>query len=194
VSEETTRCQRSAFDRVATQGPWSAGPYRTRRRRRVAGWSAAPPPSRESRTRRGVRFPADLCTCRDKAMALAMLGAGCEQPRSARCAWLTWTGDAPGPSGREGQTRNEQSGRSGVFHRAGQLPSDRTPPGCATPECFVVLAGTDTRIGLDRSGMRRIFRTHRARSGSTRVRRIVCATPMGPSWRRPASTCWCCAS
>lgn len=52
---------------------------------------------------------------------------------------------------------------------AGYLREER-PPGCATPTCFVVLRGPSTGGALTEAGMRRIFRTHRARSGAVRVR------------------------
>jgi integrase/recombinase XerC len=44
------------------------------------------------------------------------------------------------------------------------------PPGCATPACFVVLRGPTIGQPMTEAGMRRIFRTHRARSGAIRVR------------------------
>jgi site-specific recombinase XerD len=39
-----------------------------------------------------------------------------------------------------------------------------------TPECFVVLRGPTTGGPMTEAGLRRIFRTHRARSGASRVR------------------------
>jgi site-specific recombinase XerD len=44
------------------------------------------------------------------------------------------------------------------------------PAGLATAECFVVLRGPTIGQPMTEAGLRRIFRTHRARSGSTRVR------------------------
>ncbi len=44
------------------------------------------------------------------------------------------------------------------------------PPGLATPECFVVLRGPSAGGALTEAGLRRIFRTHRSRSGAVRVR------------------------
>ena len=44
------------------------------------------------------------------------------------------------------------------------------PRGCATKECFVVLRGPTTGQALTEAGLRKIFRTHRSRSGATRVR------------------------
>lgn len=44
------------------------------------------------------------------------------------------------------------------------------PRGCSTAQCFVVLRGPTKGAPMTEAGMRRIFRTHRARSGLTRVR------------------------
>ena len=44
------------------------------------------------------------------------------------------------------------------------------PPGCATPECFVVLRGPSTGSAMTEAGLRSIFRTHRTLSGALRVR------------------------
>ncbi len=49
------------------------------------------------------------------------------------------------------------------------LRSER-PLGCRTPECFVVLRGPTRGAPMTEAGMRKIFRTHRERSGATRVR------------------------
>jgi site-specific recombinase XerD len=52
---------------------------------------------------------------------------------------------------------------------AAYLRTER-PPGCATPECFVVLRGPTQGGPLSEAGLRRIFRTHRTNSGALRVR------------------------
>lgn len=52
---------------------------------------------------------------------------------------------------------------------AGYLRDER-PVGCRTPQCFVVLRGPSAGGPLTEAGMRRVFRTHRARSGALRVR------------------------
>jgi hypothetical protein len=44
------------------------------------------------------------------------------------------------------------------------------PSDCGTEQCFVVLRGPTAGQPLTEAGMRRIFRTHRARSGAGRVR------------------------
>ena len=61
-------------------------------------------------------------------------------------------------------------GRRCVLHRAGQLPAHRTATGVRHTGVFRGAARTDTRLGDDRGGDAPHLRTHRARSGSTRVR------------------------
>jgi site-specific recombinase XerD len=56
------------------------------------------------------------------------------------------------------------------FSELGNYLRTERPTGCATPECFVVLRGPTRGGPLTEAGMRRIFRTHRGRSGATRVR------------------------
>ncbi len=52
---------------------------------------------------------------------------------------------------------------------AAYLRSER-PAGCPTPQCFVVLRGPTRGKPMTEAGLRKVFRTHRARSGATRVR------------------------
>jgi site-specific recombinase XerD len=52
---------------------------------------------------------------------------------------------------------------------AAYLRSER-PRGCRTPECFVVLRGPTQGRAMSEAGLRKVFRTHRARSGAVRVR------------------------
>ncbi|BBX96101.1 tyrosine-type recombinase/integrase [Mycobacterium lacus] len=52
----------------------------------------------------------------------------------------------------------------------GGLRAAERPADCATEQCFVVLRGPTVGQPLTEAGMRRIFRTHRARSGAARVR------------------------
>jgi integrase/recombinase XerC len=47
---------------------------------------------------------------------------------------------------------------------------EERPDGCTTPECFVVLRGPTAGQAMSEVGLRRIFRTHRARAGTPRVR------------------------
>ncbi len=49
------------------------------------------------------------------------------------------------------------------------LRSER-PVGCRTSECFVVPRGPTRGHPLTEAGLRKVFRTQRARSGATRVR------------------------
>jgi site-specific recombinase XerD len=44
------------------------------------------------------------------------------------------------------------------------------PTGAAADQCFVVLRGPTQGQAMTEAGMRKIFRTHRARSGAMRVR------------------------
>jgi site-specific recombinase XerD len=56
------------------------------------------------------------------------------------------------------------------FTELGNYLRQERPPGCRTPECFVVLRGPTTGRPMTEAELRRIFRTHRARSGASRVR------------------------
>jgi integrase/recombinase XerC len=60
------------------------------------------------------------------------------------------------------------TGRSSLSSLSIYGLSDRRD--CATQQCFVVLRGPTAGQPLTEAGMRRIFRTHRARSGAARVR------------------------
>src|SRR5664280_3360145 len=56
------------------------------------------------------------------------------------------------------------------FTELGGYLRDERPVGCASPECFVVLRGPTAGGPLTEAGLRRIFRTHRARADTPRVR------------------------
>ena len=56
------------------------------------------------------------------------------------------------------------------FAELGGYLREERPVGCATVQCFVVLSGPTARGPLTEAGMRRVFRTHRARSGGGRDR------------------------
>jgi len=71
--------------------------------------------------------------------------------------------------GKGGRERVVPVDRAFFAELAGYLQRER-PPGCAAPECFVVLRGPTTGWPLSEAGLRKIFRVHRARSGATRVR------------------------
>jgi integrase/recombinase XerC len=71
--------------------------------------------------------------------------------------------------GKGGRERVVPVDRAFFTELASYLRVER-PAGCATPECFVVLRGPTTGQAMTEAGLRRIFRTHRARWGATRVR------------------------
>jgi integrase/recombinase XerC len=116
-------------------------------------------------------FLADLCTHRDRAMALAMLlgGLRAAEVRSMRLAHVDRGVRRVRVVGKGNRERTVPIDRVFFTELGNYLRAER-PSGCATPECFVVLRGPTRGAPLTEAGMRRIFRTHRARSGSSRVR------------------------
>ena len=116
-------------------------------------------------------FVADLGTYRDRAMALAMVlgGLRAAEVRSLRLADVDMGLHRVRVLGKGNRERIVPV--DGVFFSevSAYLRTER-PRGCRTPECFVVLRGPTTGQAMTESGMRRIFRTHRASSGATRVR------------------------
>jgi len=116
-------------------------------------------------------FLADLNTHRDRAMTLAMLLGGL---RSAEVRSLLLCDVDMGARqvrvvGKGNRERVVPVDRAFFSELAAYLRSER-PPGCATPECFVVLRGPTEGSPVSEAGLRRIFRTHRASSGALRVR------------------------
>lgn len=116
-------------------------------------------------------FVGDLGTSRDRAMALAMLLGGL---RSAEVRGLLLADVDLGQRqlrvvGKGGRERVVPVDRPFFAELAVYLREER-PEKCGTPECFVVLRGPTTGQPLTEAGLRRIFRTHRARSGAIRVR------------------------
>jgi integrase/recombinase XerC len=71
--------------------------------------------------------------------------------------------------GKGGKERVVPVERSFFTELAIYLRTER-PAGCTTGECFVVLRGPTAGGPLSEAGLRRIFRTHRARAGTPRVR------------------------
>jgi site-specific recombinase XerD len=71
--------------------------------------------------------------------------------------------------GKGGRERVVPVDRAFFAELAAYLRVER-PPGLATPECFVVLAGASAGGPLSEAGLRSIFRHHRRTSGATRVR------------------------
>jgi len=116
-------------------------------------------------------FVADLLTARDRAMALAMLLGGLRagEVRRLRLADVDQGLRRLRVVGKGGKQRVVPVERAFFTELATYLRTER-PLGCATPECFVVLRGPTTGGPLSEAGMRRIFRTHRARAGTARVR------------------------
>lgn len=116
-------------------------------------------------------FLADLCTHRDRAMALAMLlgGLRAAEVRSLRLADVDQGLRRVRVVGKGNKERTVPVDRA-FFTELGNYLRTERPKGCSTPECFVVLRGPTQGGPLTEAGMRRIFRTHRASSGSIRVR------------------------
>jgi len=116
-------------------------------------------------------FLTDLRTCRDRAMVLAMLLGGL---RSAEVRNLLLSNVDFGRRqvrvvGKGGRERVVPVDRPFFTELAAYLREER-PAGCGTPQCFVVLRGPTAGQSMTEAGLRRIFRTHRARSGAVRVR------------------------
>ena len=128
-------------------------------------------------------FLADLCTARDRAMALAMLVGGLRaaEVRSLRLADVDRGMRRVRVVGKGNKERTVPVDALFFVEIGNYLRTER-PKGCATPECFVVLRGPTRGQAMTEAGMRRIFRTHRARSGSARVRphrlRHTCGTEL----------------
>jgi integrase/recombinase XerC len=118
-----------------------------------------------------ANFIADLATHRDRAMALAMVLGGL---RSAEVRSLVLADVDMGMRqvkvlGKGSRQRVVPIDRDFFSELAAYLRTER-PAGLATADCFVVLRGPTAENPLSEAGLRRIFRTHRASSGATRVR------------------------
>ena len=116
-------------------------------------------------------FVADLATARDRAMALAMLLGGLRagEVRGLRLADVDLGLRRLRLVGKGGRERVVPVDRAFFTEFATYLREER-PAGCRTPEAFVVLRGPTAGGPLSEAGLRRIFRTHRARAGTPRVR------------------------
>jgi integrase/recombinase XerC len=116
-------------------------------------------------------FLADLNTHRDRAMVLAMLLGGLRagEVRGLRLVDVDLGLRRVRVVGKGGRERIVPVDAAFFAEVAAYLRSER-PAGCAALECFVVLRGPTRGQPLTEAGMRRIFRTHRAGSGATRVR------------------------
>lgn len=116
-------------------------------------------------------FLADLCTRRDRAMVLAMLLGGL---RAAEVRGLRLVDVDVGlrrlhVHGKGGRQRIVPVDRDFFTELTGYLREER-PSGLQTEACFVVLHGPTRGEPLSEAGTRRVFRSHRASSGATRVR------------------------
>ena len=116
-------------------------------------------------------FLADLETHRDRAVVLVMVlgGLRAAEVRGLRLDDVDMGLRQIRVVGKGGRERVVPVDRAFFTEVAAYLRAER-PPGCATPECFVVLRGPTTGAAMTEAGMRKIFRLHRERSGATRVR------------------------
>ena len=116
-------------------------------------------------------FLADLGTHRDRAMTLAMLLGGLRagEVRGLLLADVDMGLRRVRVLGKGGRERVIPVDRA-FFTELGNYLRTERPPGCRTPQCFVVLRGPTAGAPLSEAGMRKIFRTHRTRSGAVRVR------------------------
>jgi site-specific recombinase XerD len=116
-------------------------------------------------------FLADLNTHRDRAITLAMLLGGLRagEVRSLRLADVDMGMRQVTVVGKGNKTRVVPIDRPFFTEVRAYLDQER-PRGLATPECFVVLRGPTTGQAMTEAGLRKIFRTHRARTGALRVR------------------------
>jgi len=116
-------------------------------------------------------FLADLETHRDRAIVLAMVMGGLRsaEVRSLRLADVDMGLGRVRVVGKGGKERVVPVDEVFFAECAAYLRSER-PDGCRTAECFVVLRGPTRGQAMTEDGLRKVFRTHRARSGAVRVR------------------------
>ena len=116
-------------------------------------------------------FLADLETHRDRAIVLAMVlgGLRAAEVRGLRLDAVDMGLRQVRVLGKGGRERVIPVDRAFFTEVAAYVRAER-PPGCATPECFVVLRGPTTGAAMTEAGMRKVFRLHRERSGAIRVR------------------------
>jgi site-specific recombinase XerD len=116
-------------------------------------------------------FIADLDTHRDRAIALAMVlgGLRAAETRSLRLADVDMGLRRVRVVGKGGKERVVPVDDV-FFTECGAYLRAERPAGCRSLECFVVLHGPTRGRAMTEAGLRKVFRTHRARSGATRVR------------------------
>src|SRR5262249_28136756 len=115
-------------------------------------------------------FLADLASHRDRAMVLLMLlgGLRAAEVRSLRLADVDMGLRQVTVMGKGAKQRTVPVDRAFFAELGSYLRSER-PQGLSTPEWFVGLRGPNVGRAMTEAGMRRIFRTHRNRSGAIRV-------------------------
>lgn len=116
-------------------------------------------------------FLADLGSHRDRAIMLLMLLGGVRsgEVRSLRLADVDVGLRQVRVAGKGSKERVIPVDRAFFAELTAYLRGER-PQGLSTRECFVVLRGPTAGRPMTEAGLRRIFRTHRARSGASRVR------------------------
>lgn len=116
-------------------------------------------------------FFADLFTYRDRAVVLLMLLGGFRagEVRALKLADIDVGLREAKVMGKGGRERVVPIHRSFFVELTNYLRHERTDD-CRTAECFVVLRGPTRGQAMTEAGMRKIFRTHRERSGAVRVR------------------------
>lgn len=153
--------RRGLLGHVSTGRPRSGGRL-VREARRL-------PESLESRD--VADFFADLLTYRDRAIVLAMLLGGLRagEVRSLRLADVDVGARQVRVWGKGGRERVVPIHRDFFVELTNYLRNER-PHDSGAAECFVVLRGPTTGRAMTEAGMRKVFRTHRDRSGAVRVR------------------------
>lgn len=116
-------------------------------------------------------FLSDLNTHRDRAITLAMLlgGLRASEVRTLRLADVDMGMRQVKVTGKGAKQRIVPIDRSFFAEVRAYLDRER-PRGLSTPECFVVLRGPTAGQAMTEAGLRKVFRTHRARTGAIRVR------------------------
>ncbi len=118
-----------------------------------------------------AEFLADLETHRDRAMVLLMLFGGLRagEVRSLRLADVDVGARRVRVMGKGGRERVVPVDRVFFAEVTAYLREER-PTEATALECFVVGRGPTRGQAMTEAGMRKIFRTHRTRSGAMRVR------------------------
>jgi site-specific recombinase XerD len=116
-------------------------------------------------------FFADLLTYRDRAIVLAMLLGGLRagEVRSLRLDDVDVGLRQVRVVGKGGRERAVPIDRRFFVELTNYLRHER-PTDSTAVECFVVLRGPTTGHAMTEAGMRKVFRTHRDRTGAMRVR------------------------